>query len=188
VFPVQARLQAWKSDIEANFVDTFSALPRAPLVREGKRVTPFLGSIKLPNQSRPVTTPGLALIGDAALATDPLWGVGCGFAFRSAEWLVDCVSPALCGGTEINAALKAYRRRHRRELAGHAFLIADFASGRPFNALERLMFSAAARNSVCADHIMAFAGREIGVSSFLAPSALARAAKANVVHHMGLRA
>ena len=33
--------------------------------------------------------PGLALVGDAALATDPLFGVGCGWAFQTAEWLAD---------------------------------------------------------------------------------------------------
>ena len=39
------------------------------------------------NRMRTTTAPGLALIGDAALATDPLFGVGCGWAFQSAEWL-----------------------------------------------------------------------------------------------------
>jgi 2-polyprenyl-6-methoxyphenol hydroxylase-like FAD-dependent oxidoreductase len=130
----------------------------------------------------------LALIGDAALATDPIWGTGCGWAFRSAEWLVDSVALALRHGGNLSAALNTYRRRHSNELAGHARLIADFASGRPFNALERLMFSAAARNPACADHLLAFAGREIGVSRFVGPSALGRALKANVVHHLGQRA
>ena len=186
--PAQPRLENWKRDIEANFIETFEALPRAPRVREGKRATPFFGSVKLPSQSRQVTAPGLALIGDAALATDPIWGTGCGWAFRSAEWLVDSVALALRQGGSLSAALNTYRRRHSNELAGHAWLIADFASGRPFNALERLMFSAAARNPACADHLLAFAGREIGVSRFVGPSALGRALKANVVHHLGRRA
>ena len=43
----------------------------------------------MPNKMRPAARPGLAFVGDAALATDPLFGVGCGWAFQSAEWLVD---------------------------------------------------------------------------------------------------
>jgi hypothetical protein len=26
-------------------------------------------------------------VGDAAIAADPMWGVGCGWAFQSGEWL-----------------------------------------------------------------------------------------------------
>jgi hypothetical protein len=42
------------------------------------------------------------------------------------------------------------------ELAGHEFLISDFSTGRGYNQIERLMFSAATRDPVCADHVLAF--------------------------------
>jgi 2-polyprenyl-6-methoxyphenol hydroxylase-like FAD-dependent oxidoreductase len=180
--PATAKLDLWKRDIETNFVNLFESLPAAPAIREAKRVSPFLGMLKLPNQSRPVVQSGLALIGDAALASDPIWGAGCGWAFQSAEWLVDCTAEAVRRGIRLDAALAAYRRRHRRQLAGHAFLIADFASGRGFNPLEKLMFSAAARDPACAAHFAAFGGRTISVSQFLAPSALARAVRVNIGH------
>ena len=54
-----------------------------------------VGKIDMTNRMRVPSAPGLALIGDAALATDPLFGVGCGWAFQSAEWLADAVAPAL---------------------------------------------------------------------------------------------
>ena len=57
--------------------------------------------------------PGLALVGDAALAVDPLFGVGCGWAFQSGEWLADSVAPALHGSEPLERGLKRYRRRHR---------------------------------------------------------------------------
>ena len=72
--PAHAKLAAWKSDIETNFINLFESLPAAPAIREGERISPFLGMLQLPNQSRPVVTSGLALIGDAALASDPAWG------------------------------------------------------------------------------------------------------------------
>jgi menaquinone-9 beta-reductase len=67
-------------------------------------------------------------------------------------------------------------------LTGHEFLISDYATGRAFNPIERLTFSAAARDQACADHLAKFGGRLIGAAAFLAPSALARAAWVNLTH------
>jgi len=102
MMPARDKLDSWKSDIEGSFFRTFEGLPRAPAIREGKRVSPFLGMIEMPNTARPASRPGLAFIGDAALAADPLWGVGCGWAFQSAEWLVDCVAESLGGRGDLD--------------------------------------------------------------------------------------
>src|SRR2546421_78862 len=77
--------------------------------------------------------PGLALVGDAALATDPLWGVGCGWAFQSAEWLADSVAPALHGEEPLSRGLRRYRRRFGKALGAHAAMIHDYADGRRLN-------------------------------------------------------
>ena len=66
-----------------------AALPDAPDLSGATRESKLIGKLDLPNVSRPAARPGLAFVGDAALASDPLWGVGCGWAFQSAEWLVD---------------------------------------------------------------------------------------------------
>ena len=52
-----------------------------------------------PNIFRQSAAPGLALIGDAALAPDPVWGNGMGWAFNPARWLVDKTAKALRLGT-----------------------------------------------------------------------------------------
>ena len=49
------------------------------------------------NVAHTPTAPGLALVGDAALAIDPLWGVGCGWALQSAQWLAQSVTPRWSG-------------------------------------------------------------------------------------------
>jgi len=46
-----------------------------------------------PNLWRQPIAGNIAFIGDALMSIDPLWGVGCGFAFQAAEWLVDELAP-----------------------------------------------------------------------------------------------
>ena len=78
-----------------------------------------LGKIEMPNRVRVPVAPGLALVGDAAQAVDPLFGIGCGWAFQSGEWLADSVAPALHGEEPLERGLKRYRRLHKRKLGGH---------------------------------------------------------------------
>ena len=86
----------------------------------------------------------MAFVGDAALAGDPLWGVGCGWAFQSAEWLVEETADALDGGdADLDAALERYRKLHRKRLLPHYLMITDIASGRPINPIERRLYRAA---------------------------------------------
>src|SRR2546423_5171622 len=101
------------------------------------------GKVDMTNVAHDVTAPGLALIGDAALATDPLWGVGCGWAFQSAEWLADSVVPALQGDEPIEAGLRSYSKRFAKGLRSHARAIDAYATGRRFDAVERALFASA---------------------------------------------
>jgi 2-polyprenyl-6-methoxyphenol hydroxylase-like FAD-dependent oxidoreductase len=140
------RLADWKRDQEAALLDFISKLPDAPSVDAGQLVGPVEGKIDMTNRQRVPVAPGLALVGDAALAIDPLFGVGCGWALQSAEWLTESVAPALAGEGSLETGLRRYRRRHTRELRLHAFLIHDYANGRPLQPVERSLFAAAARD------------------------------------------
>lgn len=180
----KSQLEAFKHDLQGNFINAFRDLPNGPNLHGAQQISDVMGMIELPNIARAPTRPGLALIGDAALALDPVWGTGCGWAFQSAEWLADCVTDALLSGTPrtIDRGLENYRRKHRAETVGHAYLIADFSTGRPYNALERLIFCAAVHDPATAHHFDAFGSRRIGVRAFLAPHALARAAWIKLTH------
>jgi 2-polyprenyl-6-methoxyphenol hydroxylase-like FAD-dependent oxidoreductase len=184
--PTKERAAEFKADPEAALIAYFEALPEAPSLRAGRLVSPILGKLDMTNRMRVPTAPGLALIGDAALATDPLFGVGCGWAFQSAEWLSDAVAPALRGEESLDAGLRRYRRRHGRELRGHAFMIHDYATGRKLSPPEKLLFSGAARDPKVAAAFDAFAGREIGPARMMA-TAMPRAAVANARHALGRR-
>jgi len=171
----QDRVAAFKRDPEATFARRFADLPLAPNLPAGTRVSPLLGQLDLANLSRPAAARGLAFVGDAAMASDPLWAVGCGWAFQSAEWLVESTADALATGRDLTPALARYRRRHRAELAGHHLMIASYATGRALLPHERLFLSAAARDPVTARRLAAFGERLIGPTGFVTPRTVGRA-------------
>jgi flavin-dependent dehydrogenase len=125
-------------------------LPDGPNLAGAKRASKLIGKLEVPNLMRPAAQPGVAFVGDAALATDPSVGVGCGWAFQSAEWLVDHTRCALLNGGDLDGALARYRRTFRRRLGPEHWLIADLSSGRKLRANERRLFRAAASDPVTA--------------------------------------
>ena len=165
------RAPEFKADAERALVDHVAGVPEPPPIRESRVAGPIVGKIEMPNRIRGPVAPGLALIGDAALATDPLFGVGCGFAFQSAEWLADSVSPALRGIESLENGLRRYRKRHRRQLGMHARLIHDYATGRKFDRAERLMISTAVRDPKTAAVFEAIGTRRITPPQALLPMA-----------------
>jgi menaquinone-9 beta-reductase len=169
--PTKDRLPEFKRDPERAIVDFLAAVPEAPPIREGRLVAPVLGKIEMTNRKRRPVAPGLALVGDAALATDPLFGVGCGWAFQSAEWLAESIRPALQGAEPLEKGLQRYRRRHAKELRGHAFFIHDYSTGRRFNPPERMMWSAAARDPEVALILERYGTRQIGPARMLSQAA-----------------
>jgi menaquinone-9 beta-reductase len=166
--PTKDRLPEFKRDPERALVDYIADFPDAPPIRNARLVSDVLGKIEMPNRVRKVTAPGLAFVGDAALATDPLFGIGCGWAFQSGEWLADAVAPALAGNESLDRGLKRYRRRHARQLNGHAFFIHDYATGRRFNLIERALFAATAEDPEMAVVFDRYATRQIGPARMFA--------------------
>jgi 2-polyprenyl-6-methoxyphenol hydroxylase-like FAD-dependent oxidoreductase len=160
--PTKSWLPEFKRDPERALVTFLADQPEPAPIREAELVSPILGKLDMENRLRRPVAPGLALIGDAALAIDPLWGVGCGWAFQSAEWLADAVAPALGGAEPLEAGLRRYQRRHAQGLRGHSLLMVDYARGRRFNATERLIFSAATRSDRLAGLFEEFGTRQIG--------------------------
>ena len=78
---------------------------------------------------RPASRRNLVLIGDAALAFDPVMAVGCGWALQSAEWLADAVEGAIWYPRELERGLARYRVRHRNTLLPHHFLNCSYSTG-----------------------------------------------------------
>jgi menaquinone-9 beta-reductase len=159
--PTKQRQDEFRRDPVQALVSYIAVLPDAPPILASQMVGRAVGKIDIPNVIHTPTAPGLALVGDAALATDPLWGVGCGWALQSGEWLADSVTPALRGQEPLQRGLQRYRRRHSRALDGHAAMIHDYAAGRKLNAVERVLFSCAARDEHLTLTFTAMATRNI---------------------------
>jgi menaquinone-9 beta-reductase len=185
--PTKELLPEFKRDPERALISFLAELPEPPPIEQQERVEDVIGKIEMPNRVRTQSAPGLALVGDAALATDPLFGVGCGWAFQSGEWLADAVSPALRGSEPLEKGLKRYRRSHNRHLRGHAFMIHDYATGRKVNASERLLFTAAARDPKIAARFDKFATRQVGPARTLATT-IPKALVVNARHALSRRA
>ncbi len=179
--PTKDRLPEFKRDPEGALVRFLADVPEAPPIREGRLVDSVMGKVDMTNRMRRPTAPGLALIGDAALAADPLFGVGCGWAFQSAGWLCDAILPALAGEQPLEKGLGRYRRRHAKELRGHTFFMHDYSTGRRFNLPEKMMFAAAARDPRAAALIDSYATRQIGPAQMI-PRMLPRAIAVNARH------
>jgi 2-polyprenyl-6-methoxyphenol hydroxylase-like FAD-dependent oxidoreductase len=156
VAPHRSRLPEFRADREGAYARMVAALPDGPDLESAERASKLVGKLDVPNVMRPAGRPGVAFVGDAALATDPVFGVGCGWAFQSAEWLVDHTAVALLDGGDLDRALERYRRTFQRRLGLHHFLIADISSGRKLTAFERATFRA-----VTVDPVLARALEEV---------------------------
>jgi menaquinone-9 beta-reductase len=161
-------LAAFRSDPAAALCAYTASLPEPPPIADSRMLGAPIGRIDIANVAHVPIAPGLALVGDAALATDPLWAMGCGWAFRSGEWLADSVAPALLGAEPLGRGLERYRRRRARSLDRHAAVIVDYARGEAFGAAERMVISAAAGDPRMARAFEAFATANIGPARLLA--------------------
>ena len=184
--PGKARWQEFQADREGALLGMFADLDAAPDLSRAERVSDIVGVRDYPSLTRrSITAPGVALVGDAAMVGDPLWGVGCGFALQSAAWLADAVGPALAGAAPssardraVDAAARSYGRQHKRRLGPHQRALIDLSSGRDFNPVERLLFAGAARDPVVADRVWAYGTRNAAPRVLTSPRLLARAVRA----------
>jgi 2-polyprenyl-6-methoxyphenol hydroxylase-like FAD-dependent oxidoreductase len=174
------RLDAFRTDSGKALERSMAVFPDCPELANAEPQGDTLVIKDYPNLWRPPTVRNIAFVGDALMSIDPLWGVGCGFAFQSAEWLVDAIAPALKQGQPLAPALKRYTKRIARQLNGHRVIIVDYARRRGFNAIEKLTFSAAAKDAGFSRHLHAYGARMIGPARFLSPAALLRAAWINL--------
>jgi hypothetical protein len=118
--------------------------------------------------------PGLVLVRDAGLTSDPLRAIGCGWALQSAALLADSTAPALAGVEPLASALRRYRRAPRRHLAPHHLAT---PAVRQMNPIQHLLFSAATRDPQTETFFHHYAERSIPPRRLPAPGALGRAAR-----------
>lgn len=181
VAPDKRSFPEFEKDREAFLMAAFARLPDAPDTSNAERVSDMVGTKDYPNLNRKrIVTPGLALIGDAAMVNDPVSGVGCGFAFQSAEWLCDAVTgPLERGDAEaVDKALRGYQRSHRRRLSIHHFTIADLSKRKVLPPAIRMILAGGVTDPKVAERYVGVVTRNVSPLALFAPPYLARAAKA----------
>ena len=179
VMPTADRLPEFRKDLRGNYFDRLRRLPHGPDLSNAEQVGELSGVLNYGCVSRRPASPGLAMVGDAAMTSDYLWGTGCSFAFQSSAWLVDATAPALLRAEDLDPALRRYAARHRQVLAGHHRLMSDYADGRGFNPVERLLYAAAVRDPQVARHVVEFGDRRMSVRKFLSPNMVLRSLLVN---------
>jgi menaquinone-9 beta-reductase len=168
------RLPEVRANLERSYMRTLTELPRAPDLCNAERVSKILGKIEMPNEIRPAARPGIAFVGDAALAADPTFGAGISFAFMAAEWLVNETSSTLHSRRALDSALRRYRRKFAWRLAPHHLQMADFSTARGLTPLERRAFHRAAANPAFANALGKVLARERSVFHLLDPRVAGR--------------
>ncbi len=174
-------LDDFKRDREAALLRSFASLPDAPDLSRAERATDVIGTTDYPSITRRrIVRPGVALVGDAAMVGDPLWGTGCGWAFQTAEWLCEATTEPLLSGAkdEVDAAARRYQRKHRRRLLPHQVTNIDFSQKNGLNPLQRTLYGAAPRDQWVADRLLAVATRNSSPLTIFDPILLTRAAVA----------
>jgi menaquinone-9 beta-reductase len=172
--PTKDRIPEFRRDPEAALKAYIAALPEAPPIEISRQVGPTIGSLDIPIIEHDSTSNGVALVGDAALAADPMFAVGCSWALQSGEWLADSVAPALLGKGSLDRGLARYRRRRGRATRGHCLMMRRLSTTRPMPPRTRLLFAAASHDHRLGAEIEEFSARSISPVRFLS-RALARA-------------
>jgi pimeloyl-ACP methyl ester carboxylesterase len=114
------------------------------------------------------------------VAADPLWGVGCGWAFQSAEWLVESTARSFERDSDLDRAVAGYRKVVRKQLLGHFLMTSEYGRGRRYNPAEKILFAAAPHDDKLARIVQAFGARTIPVSKVISPVTMGRAVMVNL--------
>ncbi len=105
-----SRAAAFTSQLERAAPDLMARL------RNGRRVAPVTGMLRMPNHLRRAHGPGWALVGDAGYHRDAVSGHGLSDAYLHAELLAAALHAVLSGDSDEHTALADYQERRDRAL------------------------------------------------------------------------
>jgi len=170
-----AELDAFRADIEGNFLRTLDLSPRlGEAVRAGTRESRFHASGDLPGFLRKPFGPGWALVGDAGYTTDPQTAQGMSDALRDAERLAGALDDALSGRRPYDEALTDFQRARDEEVMPMYELTFELAQMQPPPPELVQILSAAAGNQAAMDAFASMIAGVLPVPEFFAPDHVGR--------------
>jgi len=107
------KLDEFRGDANTALERSLSRLPDYPNLSAARPLGDAILVKDYPNLWREPTVGSIAFVRDALMSIDPLWGVGCGFAFQAADWLVEAVAPALKAGSAADVSSEAVFKKGR---------------------------------------------------------------------------
>jgi menaquinone-9 beta-reductase len=165
---VTASKQDWpsyKANWRQGLLNLISKCPDAPNLNKARPVGPPRVMFDLPNILRTEHERGFALLGDAKLANDPIFGVGITWALQHAQRFVRDTAAFLTPETpiaELDAAVVRTQQARWREILTDELHIFDFSHARKLKWYERLLIEAATRHPSHAEAFHNYIARASG--------------------------
>jgi menaquinone-9 beta-reductase len=177
LMPTKDQLPRFQKDRAGELARYVARLPDAPDMSGAELVSKIVTAVDYPLIRRPaVPAPGLALIGDAAMTSDPTPAPGCTYALLTGRWLAASTTDALANRRSLETGLRRYRRQ-RRFVERHDRLIRIEAAAPPPNPVQRMLREAATHDEATAIRLSNFGMQAAPISSLLNPATLARAGR-----------
>jgi flavin-dependent dehydrogenase len=165
-----AERDAFKADVEANFLKTLDLVPSfADRVRGATRAERFSGGA-VPNYFRKPYGPGWVLVGDAAYCKDPVTAQGIQDAFRDAEACAAALGSVLRGEARFEPVMEAYQQaRDAAALPIYGFTT-EMATLEPPPAETLQLFAAIQGNQAATDAFVSVIAGTVSPVEFFDPA------------------
>jgi 2-polyprenyl-6-methoxyphenol hydroxylase-like FAD-dependent oxidoreductase len=167
-----AEFEAFKQDIEGNYLKTIALVPTfADRLRGAKREARFLGAA-VPNYFRKPYGPGWALVGDAGYNRDFITGQGIMDAFHDAELCAHALDSTFSGRQPFETAMEAYQRKRDARVKSMYDFTCQFAMLEPPPPELQQIFAAAHGNPKAMDAFARMNAGTISPAEFFAPESV----------------
>jgi flavin-dependent dehydrogenase len=169
-----AQKEAYKADVEANYLATLQLAPAfAERVAAATRAEPFSGGA-VPGFFRVPFGPGWALVGDAGYTKDPITAQGICDSFRDAEACATAIHRSLTGEQPYAAAMADYQRS-RDAAAGQIYgFTSELATLAPPPAEMQALIGAIAGNQPAVDDFVSVTAGTVSPAEFFDPANIGR--------------
>jgi len=166
--PKDAELFGTMEEKAAALIALFERYPGVPDFSQARLVSRMHGFRDYPNLVRHPVHAGVAFLGDAALSLDPMSGVGCSFAMKTADMLVDAMTAPLRVGTSaaLERGLATYAEGFQAFFAPHAAGIAADSVIAKSAATTASVYARIVRNPHLQRVFMALTGRLVSPGEF----------------------
>jgi flavin-dependent dehydrogenase len=169
-----AQAAAYKSNVEANYLQTLESAPEfAERVGRATRVERFTGG-GVPNFFRTPYGPGWALVGDAGYIRDPVTAQGISDAFRDAELCVAALDQALAGTRPFDQAMSSYQTARDNHVLAMFEFTTQLATLEPPTPEMAQLLGAVHGNQDAMDQFVSVAAGSLSPADFFAPDNVAQ--------------